>query len=230
MGIGLSLYFDTVKLIGYSFFAMFIFGLPSLIITFLANPEAAEKARQEGGEMAVLKVFTVAAIFKTSSADQYGCDSETCFLRTGQTVSTQLLVSIMVYLDLVYCIVFLYCIKKIEERFQRMTQDVDDDNISAADYTVSVWGIPKDCTEAQLKEHFDKYDGNVCPPERSKLEIALQRVQEQMAENLRETEEKESVDMEAPLIKEDQEVAPGVVSDFARNVSWVVSKSRLSLQ
>jgi hypothetical protein len=56
MGIGISLYFDTVKILGWMFLLMFICGVPSIIVTFVANPEAVAQAVEGGGPLAALKV------------------------------------------------------------------------------------------------------------------------------------------------------------------------------
>lgn len=46
--------------------------------------------------------FTVSAMFKASTASATGCDTETCTLHGGTTVSAVTLAAVVIYLDLVY--------------------------------------------------------------------------------------------------------------------------------
>lgn len=182
MGIGISLYFDTVKLMGWAFLAMFVFGLPSIIVTFIANPDAPAQAVEDGGPLAALKVFTVSAMFKTSSTQDFGCNEQLCYLKGGVAVETKSLAYVLVYFDLAYCIIFIYSIGLIQQRFDRLIRDVDEGNVTAADFTVSVWGLPPDCTEQTLKAHFDRYDGTVCPEKVSAVVAAIANMSVQTEE------------------------------------------------
>ncbi|KAJ1468432.1 hypothetical protein T484DRAFT_1855267 [Baffinella frigidus] len=49
----------------------------------------------------------------------------------------------------------------VSARFTSLAEEADALNVTAADYTVMVWGIGPD---EELRAHFDKYDGTVCPP------------------------------------------------------------------
>jgi hypothetical protein len=55
MGIGISLYFEMLKTLGWSLLAMFIFGLPSLIITFLSDPNIFSEASRGSDPLGVLR-------------------------------------------------------------------------------------------------------------------------------------------------------------------------------
>jgi hypothetical protein len=110
------------------------------------------------------KVFSVSAMFKTSTSQPYGCDENECTLKSGATVETKTLAYIMVYFDLLYCLVFVIATLYMKSRFREMIDEVDEGNTTAADYAVSVWGIPGSATPESLSAHFGKYDGSVCPP------------------------------------------------------------------
>ncbi len=52
---GIALYFELLRTLAWAMVAMFLFGLPSLIITFAANPDAAADAVKAGGPLGVLR-------------------------------------------------------------------------------------------------------------------------------------------------------------------------------
>lgn len=114
--------------------------------------------------MPLRKVFSVSAMFKTSSSQLYGCDENECTLKSGATVQTKTLAYIMVYFDLMYCLVFVVATLYMKSRFREMIEEVDEGNTTAADYAVSVWGLPKSTSTESLGAHFAKYDGSICPP------------------------------------------------------------------
>ena len=57
LGVGISHYFELLRTLAWIFVAMFLFGIPSLIITFVANPDAASDAIKAGGPLGVLRLF-----------------------------------------------------------------------------------------------------------------------------------------------------------------------------
>jgi hypothetical protein len=55
LGVGISHYFELLRTMAGLFVIMFLFGIPSLIITFTANPDAVSDAIKAGGPLGVLR-------------------------------------------------------------------------------------------------------------------------------------------------------------------------------
>ena len=55
MGVGVSHYFELLRTLALLMLGLFVLGLPSLVITFVANPDAASDAVAAAGPLGVLK-------------------------------------------------------------------------------------------------------------------------------------------------------------------------------
>ncbi len=52
---GISNYLELVRCLGWLFLIMFLMGIPSLVITFIANPDAASEAEAAAGPLGALR-------------------------------------------------------------------------------------------------------------------------------------------------------------------------------
>lgn len=106
-------------------------------------------------------------MFKAQLSDPYGCDALQCTFPAGgngtSVVPTQTVASLLTWLDLFCVLAFLGTIPLLHARFSRLAEHADANTVTVADYTVMVWGIGADATQEQLRAHFAKYDGGVCP-------------------------------------------------------------------
>jgi hypothetical protein len=93
-------------------------------------------------------------MFKTAGGGGYGCDSETCTLLGGGSVSAQLLASVVVYLDVAYSALFLLALPLLRRRLA--AHAVAAKRASVADFAVEVWGLPHKVPPAEVHAHFDK--------------------------------------------------------------------------
>jgi len=171
MGVGVALYFYTVRTAMIAFLFLFLFLTPSIVITFLANPSAAEEAAEES-PLAALKVFTVAALFSESGASsvntsgggspgKLGCSAHVCNLGVGAPIKTDIVAAAIVWLDLLVCLILFAALPVLRRKYLRLVSKIDDDNVSAADYALLVRGVPSDVTESELKAHFNAHDARV---------------------------------------------------------------------
>eukprot|EP00284_Hemiselmis_tepida_P009660 CAMPEP_0174918126 /NCGR_PEP_ID=MMETSP1355-20121228/2893_1 /TAXON_ID=464990 /ORGANISM="Hemiselmis tepida, Strain CCMP443" /LENGTH=558 /DNA_ID=CAMNT_0016163285 /DNA_START=155 /DNA_END=1828 /DNA_ORIENTATION=+ len=155
MGIGVSLYFETVQILTYVFVGMFVVCIPSIVLSLMANPSGAPDAGGGEGALAKMAIVTVAGIFRQPGSP-YGCDTETCLFRDGSQLDTVTAVSIIVFADLGCCLILLTAVPLMRILFRRYAEAVDEGNVTAADYSVMVWGLPRRTTGKQVKDHFDR--------------------------------------------------------------------------
>lgn len=131
LGIGVSLYFQTVLLLSFIFLAMFITCLPTIVIAFMVSPPGAgdpsTTVGSASGVMSALSVLTVAGVFQRDGS-RYGCNTETCVLRDGTVVSATMIVSVIVYCDLACCLALLLCLPLIRRLFRNHAEAVDAGN------------------------------------------------------------------------------------------------------
>ncbi len=52
---GVSLYFETLRTLGWAMAGLFALALPAVVIPFVANPDAAADARRAGGPLGALR-------------------------------------------------------------------------------------------------------------------------------------------------------------------------------
>jgi hypothetical protein len=95
-------------------------------------------------------------MFKATGSGTYGCDGETCTLFGGGTVSARLLASIVVYLDLAYSALFLIALPLLRSR---LAAHAGAAKASVAEFSVVVWGLPRDARPEEIHAHFDWVDG-----------------------------------------------------------------------
>jgi hypothetical protein len=55
IGIGISLYFETLKVLGWTLAGLFLLALPGVCIPFITNPHAAAEAQRTGGALGALR-------------------------------------------------------------------------------------------------------------------------------------------------------------------------------
>ena len=157
ISVGISLYFYTLRKLAILFFVLFIIGIPSIVVGLIANPDSYNNFKHNG--VSALQVFTVAAMFKATADQKYGCSETICTFPTGE-VRTETIASIIIYFDLVSCLALLLAIPFFRRTFRRIEETIDDENITAKDFSVMVWGIPKDCTSGKVRDHFEYMPGS----------------------------------------------------------------------
>jgi len=64
LGVGICLYFETLRAYGLLFLLLFMVNAPCIIMTFLVNPSAHTDALENGGLFDVFLIGTVAALLK----------------------------------------------------------------------------------------------------------------------------------------------------------------------
>ena len=55
IGVGVSLYFETLRTLSWTIAFLFLLALPGVIIPFIANPSAAAEAQRYGGALGALR-------------------------------------------------------------------------------------------------------------------------------------------------------------------------------
>ena len=174
LGVGICLYFDTLRAYGVLFFGLFLLNSLSIIITFATNPMAGKEAMEDGGVLAIFRVITIGAMFQGSVSNTKGCNEDVCVLAPelgldGTVFGTPAVVPLkyvsmaLSYLDLLSAIIFLLFTGWFRRRINRMDRKIDDNTISLSDYSVLVSNLSRRTTSLALKAHFDIYNGKVCP-------------------------------------------------------------------
>ena len=174
LGMGICLYFDTLRAYGFLFLGLFLLNSASIVITFLTNPSAGRDALEQGGILAAIRVVTIGAMFKGTLSNTKGCDAERCLIApelgmdgtifgTPAALPMNYVTMALAYLDLASAVVFLFFTAWYQRRIQRIAREVDRNTISLADYSVWVTNVPANISSETVKAHFDRYDGTVCP-------------------------------------------------------------------
>jgi hypothetical protein len=73
-----------------------------------------------------------------------------CVLRDGSEVDARYVAEVIVYCDLACCLALLLCVPLIRRLFRRYAEAVDEGNITAGDYSIMVWGLPRVVTGMQV--------------------------------------------------------------------------------
>jgi len=174
LGVGVCLYFETLRAYGLLFLLLFLLNSPCIIMTFLVNPSAYTDALENGGLFDVFQVGTVAAMLKGTISDSKGCDQDLCVLApelkldgaifgTPAAVPLKYVMLVVSYLDLITAIIFLVFTAWFRRRTRRMDRQIDKYTISLADYSVLVTNLPRRATSLAVRDFLDHYDGTVCP-------------------------------------------------------------------
>jgi chemotaxis protein histidine kinase CheA len=143
LGTGIGLWFRTLKAMSLYFFVM---SIPTMMILgnylyLYYNPDS----DLSEDTMEVLARLTTGVAATTAQT---------------KTVAGWDIRTVMFAISVIDCfavLVFLLLIAYLRKRQARYIEENDDAVISLPDYSVMVWGIPKDATEDEVSRHFERF-------------------------------------------------------------------------
>eukprot|EP00743_Colponemidia_sp_Colp-15_P005010 GILK01005396.1.p1 GENE.GILK01005396.1~~GILK01005396.1.p1 ORF type:complete len:784 (+),score=111.46 GILK01005396.1:81-2432(+) len=150
-GVGIELYFRFVKYMAVVLLVMSLIAIPNIFINSAGNRMSL--ADQKFG------------MEQTTLGNQGTVDNSTTttyidFQVVGNTyhVEQRNMVTIIVFTDLGYCVMFLISLLWFKSRQGEVAELNDLANVTAADYSIEVTGFPTEpVTEEEVRHHFQKY-------------------------------------------------------------------------
>ena len=158
LGIGMGLYFQYLRFMNYLFCAMFAVCIPAAILNSWGMAYA-EKADSEKPSAAIL--CSIGAIGRGFIMIYPELPSPPInFLGTGLLIKlpTPDLTIALGIIEILICTVYIYGTWSLRMNQTQIIVTLDEDTISAADYTVLVEDIPNDATDPdEFRAFFSKY-------------------------------------------------------------------------
>jgi len=143
LGTGIGLWFRTLRSMAIYFTVMSI-PMGAMLTHYLYlfyNPAS----DLDGDTMSSMAQVTTGVVATTNQDDTIG----------GWNVKTVMLT--VSSLDSLTIVIFLFLVLDLRRRQDQYIAENDDAIISLPDYTVEVWGIPEDATEAEVTTHFRQF-------------------------------------------------------------------------
>jgi hypothetical protein len=184
MGVGLTLYFDFLRLLCWFFLAASFLVTPVIILNL-----SGEGIDEYGVDAAMLVYTTLgnqgvdlqamepaaAASYCTKNPTIWGCDyllggeeknatigsdvKISLFGALPTAVKSEILGLICMATDFLYSMLFMLVFAKFRESIKKAVADADEMIISASDYAIMVTGLPGSATERSIIQHFNSRYG-----------------------------------------------------------------------
>ena len=170
MGVAVSLHFHLLRELGFFFLIATFITLPSMLMN-----KAGERVTDESQDplgFAVLSLGNLGPL-ETSQVDadslassvQVGLNTSaggvngtryTITMPFGETLTLSEASGWQAWLDVMSVLLFLITCLIWVRRIRKVRDQVDSNNVTAADYSVLVRGLPRDATEHSVRQHFDR--------------------------------------------------------------------------
>jgi RNA recognition motif-containing protein len=170
MGVGIVLYFQTIRNLCILFFVCSILSVPSIWLN--AGGDAIARQDADSSGLVYLTLGNRRASDCTA-LDNIAVDPLTC--KAGKsTVNISSIDYVKVWdattvsstvmaMDIIYSIFFVVFLVYMSTTVDNVVADVDEEYVSAADYAVLIRGLPKSATEEDIRRFFsDRYDLKQC--------------------------------------------------------------------
>ncbi|CAE7939420.1 unnamed protein product, partial [Symbiodinium sp. KB8] len=146
LGAGLTLYFSMQKALAWLFFVFSIVVAPVLALCFMGT-----RVTEEDVDPLYIAKLSIGNLPDPTTNATLEIFSQSLSLTTvGLIVS---------YTDLFYTILFLFFVMWFTRRIASTAKYTDSENVTASDYSVYITNIPKDVTDKEVFEHFNRlYD------------------------------------------------------------------------
>jgi hypothetical protein len=166
-GSGVSNYFKFIKTMGWTLFLMFLINSPAVVLnasgSYVASGDSSSQA------LAYLAIPTVGNLGNsydnsTEFVTLPFCNAEGRQFRNGSrfeflndcTLHKSSVARIYSYLDCLGILVFTCAWLWLSHWEGVEAEKVDKNNTTASDFTIYLPWVPKDCTESDLKKHFER--------------------------------------------------------------------------
>jgi hypothetical protein len=170
MGVGIMLYFQMIRNLCILFLVCSIVAVPSIMLN--AGGDGIANQDADSAQLVYLSLGNRRAddctIADNMMVDLSSCKLEKSLIKLDsigyeQEWASEDVAYTIMSLDLVYSAIFVIFIVFMTTSIDNVVAEVDEDNVSAADYAVLVRGFPKSATEEQIRQFFsDRYDLTKC--------------------------------------------------------------------
>ncbi|GAQ81334.1 hypothetical protein KFL_000770270 [Klebsormidium nitens] len=147
LGVGVGLYFETLRLLGYFLIAMAV-----LHGTILLLCAAAFKTVEDPSIYQPLTAYTLGAMYSDPAVP-----SSTRVSLAGTSVSKKTLLLAMAILDASATVLFLASLVCIKVWQRHATLEIDDATITLGDFAIQVKRLPTGATDADIRTHFSQF-------------------------------------------------------------------------
>ena len=153
---GMALYFRLIVYLSTFFFVASLAALPALLLN--AGGQRLSEEDSDGLGLAALSLGNLGPP-KTKAFQQNDTLSNDDFVVTmpffGSRYTLAEAASVTTYADFAYSVLFLLFALWWTRKLHATERSVDDENVTAADYSVFVRGLPRNTTVAEVRAHFD---------------------------------------------------------------------------
>ncbi|CAM9337762.1 unnamed protein product, partial [Discosporangium mesarthrocarpum] len=161
LGVGIYLYFWVTRVCAMAFIFLGLLSVPAMVLNSQGNggvslPEtdidALGLVTLSYGNQGISPDMIISSdcIANNGTID---CTGETVQV-FGQAIQVWKVGAVIGGMEAVIAISFAIFISILKGRLQQKIEEIDDDNVTPADYTVMVRGLPPDVTEDEVRDHF----------------------------------------------------------------------------